>query len=148
MLLSMLIKYVIQLCFLIFILKFYYLLSVALGLHCFVRSFSWWGECACSSLWCLGFSLTPTGLLLCRAQATGVWVQWLCFWAHSCGCSGVLSCSKGMGNFPDQSQNHVSLHWQWILIHCTTRKSLTLSFYFYKFKSSHGSHYISIGHLV
>lgn len=58
--------------FLIFILKFYYLLLVALGLHCFVRSFSSQGECALLFTVVLGLLVDSTGLLFCGAQATGV----------------------------------------------------------------------------
>jgi len=92
--------------------------STSLGLHCFLRAFSSWGEWEppCFRAWasqCSGFSY-------CRAQAQVPRT-----------CSAPAQLFRGMWNLPDQGLNLCPLHWQADSSSLYHQGSLCLSFLFW-----------------
>ena len=93
---------------------------VVLGLHCCTQAFSACGKpkllsrCGTQASHLGGFSC-------CRAQALGT--------QASVAVAHRLRCSPTGGIFLDQGSNPCSLHWNQILVHCTTREIL-ISFIF------------------
>ena len=90
---------------------FIYLFSAVLSLPCYLQAFSscreWslFSSCSVQAPHCSGFSC-------CRARALGM-------------CTSIvvalrLSPSMACGIVPDQELNLCPLHWQAILIHCTS----------------------------